>query len=307
MSADPQQKQLEAALLEAATILPDEGAIVRGKVLSSRPSVAYAAGAAQPEHAQHPDAERVLLRAGSQPIENLEPAVTYRVAVRARLCGGDGSDPAGGWGGWCSVVDMQTLAAAWNPPPVVESPAEGCELRVGGGPTEIRWSGRQVVTQVLISSRTGLFTHALPVDAPSGTEQAEGGCVMWDGTMWESGGAEASPYVATPAPASFPVFLYLKFVGSDGVETYTPARRIIMTCAQPCLLLRLLGEELLASEDCLCVVLCPNLLLGILKALVFPFDQIVRCCRSCRRRLRPRIRAGRTAQLQGSRSTYGGR
>ena len=78
---------------------------------------------------------------------------------------------------------------------------------------------------------------------------------MWDGTMWESGGAEASPYVATPAPASFPVFLYLKFVGSDGVETYTPARRIIMTCAQPCLLLWLLAEELLASQDCLCVVI----------------------------------------------------
>ena len=257
-----QHQKLEAALLEAATILPDERAIVRGTVASHEPMVAYRAGAAPTEAeadaweqeqsdggiglgllgspraaspSGSPQAASVLLRAGSREVENLEAGVTYRVSVRARIiseniasASPDGPPTTTDWGGWCPVVDMQTQAATWNPPPIVESPSEGWDVSVGEG-CEIRWTGRQQVTEVLFTSRSGVYKHSLLVPTDTAGNGDTGGSFWWRGDLWPGADAAANGlYADTPTPPSFPAFVYLKFVGSDGMETYTPARRVTM-------------------------------------------------------------------------------
>ena len=257
-----QQQKLEAALLEAATILPDERAIVRGTVTSHEPMVAYRAGKAPTDSETNaweqsqsdggiglgllgspraaspsgsPRATSVLLRAGSKEVENLEAGVTYRVSVRARIiseniasASADGPPTTTDWGGWCPVVDMQTQAATLNPPPIVESPPEGWEVSVGEG-CEIRWTGRQQVTEVLFTSRSGVYKHSLLVPTDTVGKGDTGGSFWWRGDLWPGADAAANGlYADTPTPNSFPTFVYLKFVGLDGMETYTPARRITM-------------------------------------------------------------------------------
>lgn len=289
-AAEHSKEKLEAALLEAATILPDEQAVIRATVLSNKLAVSFCAGEALgapdstgQDHEQQPRKDgchgdsstgscSVLLRAGSRELEALEPGVTYRVSVRARPCmqlaDAVPGSPAGTashgpqedeateseWGGWCPVVLMQTLPAAWNPPPVIESPTEGWEVTVGEG-CQITWSwpaatatvapsaahaghARVAVKEILFTSQSGFHRHStpVPVSAPLlGEEhkQPDAGLFSWDwdGRLWPSAMADmpdSRVYIDTPSPPSFIVFVYLKFVGADGHITYTAAHRLLM-------------------------------------------------------------------------------
>ena len=294
-AAEHGKEKLEAALLEAATILPDEQAVIRGTVLSNKLAVTFCAGeASDAPNSTRQDYDRqprkgvghgdssagsrsVLLRAGSRELEALEPGVTYRVSVRARPCmqaayavpGSSCSPPGTGphapqegeaaaseWGGWCPDIDMQTLPSAWNPPPIIESPSEGWEVTVGEG-CQITWSwpgvaaaatpcvapaghSRVAVTEILFTSQSGFHRHSIPVPVSTplvcGEQRSPGPDADlfswdWDGQLWPSAMADlpdSRVYIDTPSPPSFAVFVYLRFVGVDGVETYTAARRLVM-------------------------------------------------------------------------------
>ena len=148
------------------------------------------------------------------------------------------------------MVDMQTLPAAWNPPPVIESPIEGWEVTVGES-CQITWSWpaaataavehpghtRPAVTEILFTSQSGLHRHSipLPTTTPAVCEQpGRAGDVFswhWDGRLWPSAmvdGPDSRIYVDSPSPASFVAFVYLRFIGVDGMEMYTAARRLLM-------------------------------------------------------------------------------
>lgn len=299
-AAEHSEEKLEAALLEASTILPDEHAVIRGNVLSDQLSVTCCAGdtvaaatlevTEQGSHGQHSehvsDADAddwgsadgpssVLLRAASRELEALEPGVTYRVSVRARPCirpsqvaaPGNSSSlspdaPSHGrqesdvheseWGGWCPKVDMQTLPAAWNPPPTLESPIEGWEVTVGEG-CQISWSwpvaaaattapshvghARVAVTEILFTSQSGFQRYSIPLPAKC-DEQAQADADSdefswdWNGRLWPSAMPDAPDsqiYIDSASPPPFAALVYLRFIGVDGMETYTSARRLLMT------------------------------------------------------------------------------
>ena len=286
-AAEHSKEKLEAALMEAATILPDEQAVIRGIVRSEHRAVTCCAGeapATETERAPHRGTEtvrateRVLLRAGSRELEALEPGVTYRVCVRARPCTEEGETKSSEWGGWCPVVDMQTRPAAWNPPPVIESPVEGSEVVVGEG-CVITWSwpaaanretdrhgerqgetergserrgghARVAVREILFTSQSGFHRHSIPVAVSASLisqeqlqplAEADVDCFswQWDGTLWPSAMPHTDSsriYTDSPSPPAFSVFVYLRFVGVDGIETYTAARRLVMSY-QPLLLI----------------------------------------------------------------------